>query len=115
MTRSRARAKRGENSAKSSANRTGRIGRHHTCNSHTESGGAVMKLRQLFVILAVALMASCGGGEKKSGAAAGEKTLVIEAMSSPTNLDVRVGADNVSGRIFDLVYSGLVKVTPNFD
>ncbi len=36
-------------------------------------------------------------------------------MSSPTNLDVRVGADNVSGRMFDLIYSGLIKVTPNFD
>jgi peptide/nickel transport system substrate-binding protein len=60
-------------------------------------------------------MASCGGGKEKAGGAAGEKKLVIALMSSPTNLDVRVGADNVSGRMFDLVYSGLVKVTPNFD
>lgn len=74
-----------------------------------------MKLRQLFVIFAVAVMASCGGGKEKAGGAAGEKKLVIALMSSPTNLDVRVGNDNVSGRMFDLVYGGLVKVTPNFD
>ena len=71
-----------------------------------------MKSRQLFAIVAVVLLASCGG-EKKTGA--GEKTLVIAAQSSPTNLDVRVGNDNMSGRIFDLACSGLVKVTPNFD
>lgn len=74
-----------------------------------------MKLRQLFVIFAVAVVASCGGGKEKGGGAAGEKKLVIALMSSPTNLDVRVGADNVSGRMFDLIYSGLIKVTPNFD
>ncbi|MEK6372139.1 MAG: ABC transporter substrate-binding protein [Acidobacteriota bacterium] len=72
-------------------------------------------MRQLFVIFAVAVMASCGGGKEKAGGAAGEKKLVIALMSSPTNLDVRVGNDNVSGRMFDLVYGGLVKVTPNFD
>jgi peptide/nickel transport system substrate-binding protein len=36
-------------------------------------------------------------------------------MSSPANLDSRVGVDNVSSRMFDLVYSGLIKVTPNFN
>jgi peptide/nickel transport system substrate-binding protein len=60
-------------------------------------------------------MASCGGGKEKAGGAAGDKKLVIALMSSPTNLDVRVGNDNVSGRMFDLIYGGLVKVTPNFD
>ena len=75
-------------------------------------------MRQLFVIFAVAVLASCGGGGEKKGtggAAGGEKKLVIAGMTSPTNLDVRVGNDNMSGRIFDLAYGGLVKVTPNFD
>jgi peptide/nickel transport system substrate-binding protein len=70
-----------------------------------------MKTRQLFASLSVALLLACGGGEKKDES----KTLVIAVMSSPTNLDSRVGADNVSSRMFDLVYSGLIKVTPNFD
>jgi len=73
-----------------------------------------MKLRQLFGSLAVVLLLACGGGEKK-GAAGDANTLVIAVMSSPTNLDSRVGADNVSSRMFDLVYSGLIKVTPNFN
>jgi peptide/nickel transport system substrate-binding protein len=64
--------------------------------------------------MSVVLLLACGGGEKKSGADQ-SKTLVIAVMSSPTNLDSRVGADNVSSRMFDLVYSGLIKVTPNFD
>jgi peptide/nickel transport system substrate-binding protein len=70
-----------------------------------------MKTRQLFASMSVVLLLACGGGEKKEQS----KTLVIAVMSSPTNLDVRVGADNVSGRMFDLIYSGLIKVTPNFD
>ncbi len=70
-----------------------------------------MKMRQLFASMSVVLLLACGGGEKKDQS----KTLVIAVMSSPTNLDVRVGADNVSGRMFDLIYSGLIKVTPNFD
>lgn len=68
--------------------------------------------RRLLTILGLALLVACGGGEKKNG---GEKTLVIAVMSSPTNLDARVGNDNVSGRIFDLIYSGLIKVTPQMD
>ena len=44
-----------------------------------------------------------------------EKKLVIALMSSPTNLDGRVGSDNASSRMFDLIYSGLIKVTTNFD
>jgi peptide/nickel transport system substrate-binding protein len=63
------------------------------------------------------LLAACGGekGKGGGGAAAGKNHLVIAAMSSPTNLDSRVGNDNVSGRMFDLIYSGLVRVTPNMD
>jgi peptide/nickel transport system substrate-binding protein len=72
-----------------------------------------MKTRQLFASLAVVLFVACGGGEKKS--ADESKTLVIALKSGPTNLDSRVGSDNASSRMFDLVYSGLIKVTPNFD
>jgi peptide/nickel transport system substrate-binding protein len=70
-----------------------------------------MKTRQLFVSMSVVLFLACGGCEKKDTS----KSLVIAVMSSPTNLDSRVGADNVSSRMFDLVNSGLIKVTPNFD
>jgi peptide/nickel transport system substrate-binding protein len=73
-----------------------------------------MKVRQLVTSLVVVLLLACGGGEKK-GATSGTNTLVIAVMTSPTNLDSRVGADNVSSRMFDLVYSGLIKVTPNFN
>src|SRR5947207_705066 len=77
-----------------------------------------MRSRELFALFLVALLAGCGGGEKKAGGGGGgpsKDTLVIALMSSPTNLDSRVGADNASGRMFDLVHSGLIKVTPNYD
>lgn len=76
-----------------------------------------MRLKQLLSLVVCAALVACGG-EKKGGAGGGatdKNTLVIALKSSPTNLDARVGADNASGRIFDLVYSGLVRVTPNFD
>jgi len=75
-------------------------------------------MRRISFVLVLVLLTACGGGEKgKSGggAAADKNHLVIAAMSSPTNLDSRVGNDNVSGRMFDLIYSGLVRVTPNMD
>lgn len=78
-----------------------------------------MRIRQLFTVSLCALLLATCGGEKKGGGAAGgagdKNTLVIALQSSPTNLDSRVGADNASGRMFDLIYSGLIKVTPNFD
>jgi peptide/nickel transport system substrate-binding protein len=62
------------------------------------------------------LLVACGGGEKKTGGGAADKNhLVIAATASPTNIDSRVGNDNPSGRMFDLIYSGLVRVTPNMD
>ncbi|HEY2093418.1 MAG TPA: ABC transporter substrate-binding protein [Thermoanaerobaculia bacterium] len=75
-----------------------------------------MKVRH-FLALAIALsFVACGGGEKKAGGAAGAKdTLVIAWQSSPTNLDSRVGNDNASGRMADLIYSGLVRVTPDMN
>ncbi|MDQ6801329.1 MAG: ABC transporter substrate-binding protein [Acidobacteriota bacterium] len=76
-----------------------------------------MRFRQLFALTLIAFLAGCGG-EKKAGGGGGapsKDTLVIALMSSPTNLDSRVGADNASGRMFDLIHSGLIKVTPNYD
>jgi peptide/nickel transport system substrate-binding protein len=75
-----------------------------------------MKHRE-WIALAIALvtLASCGGGEKKQNAAGDENRLIVEVKSSPTNLDPRVGNDNVSGRIFDLCCRGLIQVTPEMD
>lgn len=72
-----------------------------------------MTMRQLFASFAVILLLACGGENKDS--AGNANTLVIAVKSSPANMDSRVGVDNVSSRMFDLVYSGLIKVTPNFD
>ena len=69
-----------------------------------------------FILAILVLLAACGGEKGKPGGGAADKNhLVIAAMSSPTNLDSRVGNDNVSGRMFDLIYSGLVRVTPTMD
>jgi peptide/nickel transport system substrate-binding protein len=79
-----------------------------------------MKKRQLFAaaIVSAIVLAACGGGEKKAGgggAGGDENRLVVALQNAPSNIDSRVGADNASGRVFDLVYSGLIKVTPEFD
>src|SRR5688572_7463983 len=78
-----------------------------------------MRTRYLLVLaaaLAVALT-GCGGGEKAAdgGGDGDANRMVIAATSSPTNLDPRVGNDNVSGRIFDLCCRGLIRVTPEMD
>ncbi len=65
--------------------------------------------------LAAAFAVACGGGsetKEAGGAAPGDKPLVIAFDTSPTNLDARVGADQASGRVFDLIYASLVKFTP---
>ena len=67
---------------------------------------------------ALVVFSACGGGESKGGSGGGgtsKDTLTIALKSSPTNLDSRVGADNATGRVFDLCYSGLIKVTPELD
>jgi peptide/nickel transport system substrate-binding protein len=74
-----------------------------------------MRIRSLFFLLLIALLTGCGAGEKSAGGGNAKDTLVIALMSSPTNLDSRVGNDNASGRMFDLIYSGLIKVTPNME
>ncbi len=68
----------------------------------------------LFSLALVLLFAGCGG-ESSSNATPGEQALVIAFDGSPTNLDARVGNDQYSGRIFDLVYAGLIRVTPDSD
>lgn len=76
-----------------------------------------MRTRHLAAVAIVCTMlVACGGGEKKNGGGGEDKNrLVIPLQSSPTNLDSRVGNDNAAGRIFDLCYSGLIKVTPEMD
>lgn len=71
--------------------------------------------RVSIVILATLMMFSvaCGGKKEPAAAGNGSKPLVIAFDNSPTNLDARVGNDQGSGRIFDMIYSGLVKVTPD--
>lgn len=67
--------------------------------------------------MVLVLVAACGGGERKDsgGGAAKSDRLVIALQSSPTNLDSRVGNDNASGRLFDLVHSGLIRNTPEME
>jgi len=83
-----------------------------------------MKKRSLIALgIGLITLASCGGGEKSSGNAGDEDSssipgnirLIMEVQSGPTNLDPRVGNDNVSGRIFDLCCRGLIQVTPEMD
>jgi len=76
-----------------------------------------MRYRSLLAVaLAAGFVIACGGKETKSGGeGADKKQLVMAVKSTPTNLDVRIGNDNVSGRFYDLVYSGLIKVTPEMD
>lgn len=74
-----------------------------------------MKSKVVVLVLLVLVLAACGGEKKGSSASSDKDTLTIELMSSPTNIDSRVGNDNASGRVFDLVYSGLVKVTPDMN
>jgi peptide/nickel transport system substrate-binding protein len=75
-----------------------------------------MRKQVITIVLAACFVACGGGGEKKGGGGGGAKdTLVIEFKSSPTNLDSRVGNDNASGRVADLIHSGLVKITPEND
>jgi peptide/nickel transport system substrate-binding protein len=74
--------------------------------------------KQLLALIACSVLVACGGETKSGGGGGGsadKNTLVIALKSSPTNLDVRVGNDNASGRLYDLICSGLVRVTPNFD
>ncbi len=73
-----------------------------------------MNVRRALGLLTLPLLVACGG-ENKGGGAAAKDTLVIAFKASPTNLDSRVGNDNYSGRAGDLINSGLVKPTPNFE
>lgn len=74
-----------------------------------------MRVRHFITFASIALLVGCGGEKKGAGGGTAKDTLVIALMSSPTNLDSRVGNDNASGRMFDLIYSGLIKVTPDMD
>jgi peptide/nickel transport system substrate-binding protein len=77
-----------------------------------------MRRRELCAFVLLGFLSACGGSEKGAAGGGGttdKNTLVIALTASPTNLDSRVGNDNPSGRMFDLIYSGLIKVTPTMD
>ncbi|HUP65297.1 MAG TPA: ABC transporter substrate-binding protein [Thermoanaerobaculia bacterium] len=58
---------------------------------------------------------ACSRDEGAAGGGAGSKEMVLALDTSPTNLDSRVGNDQGSGRMFDLIYAGLVKFTAESD
>jgi len=70
---------------------------------------------QLFAAAAILLLTSCGGGksESKSGSGTTSRDLVIGLDVAPTNLDARVGNDLSSARLFDLIYTPLIKFGSN--
>jgi peptide/nickel transport system substrate-binding protein len=77
-----------------------------------------MRQRELCAFVLLGFLIACGGNEKGAaggGGAADKNTLVMALTASPTNLDSRVGNDNPSGRMFDLIYEPLLNVTPNMD
>jgi len=76
-----------------------------------------MRRRELCAFVLLGFLIACGG--KETGAGGGgstdKNTLTIALTASPTNLDSRVGTDNPSGRMFDLIYEPLLNVTPGMD
>jgi len=75
-----------------------------------------MRNRSGLAIVFCAFLIACGGKETGAGGGATDKnTLTIALTASPTNLDSRVGTDNPSGRMFDLIYEPLLNVTPGMD
>src|SRR5207248_4063854 len=75
-----------------------------------------MRTRSFFAFVLLGFLIAGGGNEKRAaGGATDKNTLTIALTASPTNLDSRVGNDNPSGRMFDLMYEPLLNVTPNMD
>ena len=82
-------------------------------------------MRRCYEVLAATLLLAviatgCGKRESSAGGGGGKRggddqSLVFSLKSSPTNLDPRVGNDDASGRIFDLVHSGLIAITADND
>ncbi|MEO6324123.1 MAG: ABC transporter substrate-binding protein [Thermoanaerobaculia bacterium] len=69
----------------------------------SRAGPAVPLL--LCVLLCVLLEAACGGVSDRPGA----DTLVVALESGPLHFDPRVGTDQASWRVHDVVYNGLLK------
>lgn len=69
----------------------------------------------LCAMLATAV--ACGGGEESANGGATGEPMTIVLENAPTNLDPRVGNDQASGRVGDLIHSGLIKpsVTGDYD
>ncbi len=74
-----------------------------------EAGRSGARWRTALPLLGVALACSCGG----DGAPPGSGNEVVVALASaPIHLDTRIGTDQASGRVFQLISSGLVTKTP---
>lgn len=67
-------------------------------------------LAPLALITLLALLPACSGEDETVD---GNAPLVVAFEASPTHLDARIGNDQHSGRIFDLVYIGLVRLEPD--
>jgi peptide/nickel transport system substrate-binding protein len=67
-------------------------------------------VRRLTLLPLVLTLAGCGGG-----GAAPANQVVVALRNAPTHLDPRVGTDQSSARVFDLMLNGLVTKAPNGD
>ena len=66
----------------------------------------------LAAIVSISLAFVSCGGESAAPQPEPRDRLVIAFDGSPTHLDPRVGSDQNSGRVFDMIYSGLVRFSP---
>ncbi|HVT02266.1 MAG TPA: ABC transporter substrate-binding protein [Thermoanaerobaculia bacterium] len=67
-------------------------------------------------VMVIFCLASCGGKSESSGGgngSGGGKDLVIALDVAPTNLDSRVGNDLSSAKLFDLIYTPLIRFGNN--
>src|SRR5512133_1921863 len=78
-------------------------------------GNMSPRRRSSLLPLLLLLAAACGGREPSGGAQDAGRPLVIAWDNAPANLDPRIGNDISSGRICDLVHSGLIRVLPSGD
>lgn len=72
-------------------------------------------LTKLAVCAGLFAAVGCGGGESGDAAGGTGKPMTIVFENAPTNLDPRVGNDQASGRVGDLMHSGLIKPSTTGD
>ena len=74
-----------------------------------------MKPKRLLALIALLTIVAACSQEAPETATELRDSLIIAFDSSPTHLDARVGNDQNTGRVFDLIYAGLVRVTTSGD